>query len=1098
MKYLMTGFTAFLFFLATVTSLSAQNKNSVQGDYEALQALYNSTQGQGVPTLNSTSALPTSSRDAEYPYMYMINGELHYLEIERTREFVDNHAASWVNAGAPWKDTAGWTNMTPETMGDAVGIEVDSDGRVIVIDMQKVTTVLFEDAYFTAGNNLVGTLPVEIGNLRRLTHFNVKQNFFHGEIPSSIKNWKESVRLSFAGQLWELDIESRHQWHEDHRDGRSEPFADANSVYKGKKIMATNRFRTKVPAEIDGFQHLELIELRYQYLTGTLPAWNNLPSLKGIFLDDARDSGPNTISGSIPDSWGNLTSVRYWKMQAYHANGRYSGDFPQSINNNWNELNNISIQGHSFTGPIPEFLSSRDKIYVALSNNEFTGGFPAGYFNGDNARLSKWQIGSNNLSGEIPKTITTPVYPRERSNYAIDAPGIGRNNFTGSIPEWYMTMIGMQTFFIANNNFNGPFPAAIATQNNLKTFYIHNNNFSGPLPDIDWGDRRIGWFFIQNNNFEGVIPDSWITLFQDGDGNWHNNVRRINLYNNNLSGRIPDWPKNLDIDQYRLDANRYTFIDIGPVYQDLKDAIGDGFSVDNQKPFGREQSRTMPEGDTVVFDLSDYDYPGNTYQWLRNGTQIGGVNTPVLTIESVSGEDEGSYVLEVINSNLTELGTHQSQPIHFQIGEDDGGNGYDDGNSDGDDNSSGDGDNNNENGQDDEAIFPNAPFQKYPANNGENSSLTPSFAWYDIGADYYVLHSDRNNPSGMVIEVVVEDTTFTPSEILGADATHYWRVRGVKDGEAGEWSLVWKFTTQDANIPEMPDLIAPENRAESVNTDLWLEWTTVEADFYKIRLRNSENNEWMMNEESVDTQYRMPWPLEENKEYTWQVKSVLNGVEGAWSPLWEFSTGIYEVFVEAPPLIAPVHGSEYSTLNPVFEWENIDADQYVLEVLRDEPSNSKRLSSSADQNVVLTKEIRENHYSTRESLDPEKTYYWRVKALKDDVEGEWSETWEFKTPAEVTANIDENERPLETALSQNYPNPFNPTTQIEFSLSKAQKVSLKVYNMAGREVANLVNGLLNAGSYSVTFNAGHLSSGVYFYRYATRNQSFTKKMTLVK
>ncbi|MDD5360806.1 MAG: T9SS type A sorting domain-containing protein [Ignavibacteria bacterium] len=90
------------------------------------------------------------------------------------------------------------------------------------------------------------------------------------------------------------------------------------------------------------------------------------------------------------------------------------------------------------------------------------------------------------------------------------------------------------------------------------------------------------------------------------------------------------------------------------------------------------------------------------------------------------------------------------------------------------------------------------------------------------------------------------------------------------------------------------------------------------------------------------------------------------------------------------------------------------------------------------------------------------------------------------------------EIPKSFMLSQNYPNPFNPVTMIKFSLPHATNVSLKVYDMLGREIANLVNGFKNAGEYIVDFDASSLTSGVYFYRMEAGSFVEIKRMVVVK
>ncbi|MCI0450555.1 MAG: T9SS type A sorting domain-containing protein [Chlorobi bacterium] len=95
-------------------------------------------------------------------------------------------------------------------------------------------------------------------------------------------------------------------------------------------------------------------------------------------------------------------------------------------------------------------------------------------------------------------------------------------------------------------------------------------------------------------------------------------------------------------------------------------------------------------------------------------------------------------------------------------------------------------------------------------------------------------------------------------------------------------------------------------------------------------------------------------------------------------------------------------------------------------------------------------------------------------------------------------HITSGEVPAEFTLSQNYPNPFNPVTNIAFSIPQSGLVTLKVYDISGKEMAVLVNQQMLAGSYRVDFDASSLSSGVYFYKLSSENYSATKKMVLIK
>ncbi len=104
----------------------------------------------------------------------------------------------------------------------------------------------------------------------------------------------------------------------------------------------------------------------------------------------------------------------------------------------------------------------------------------------------------------------------------------------------------------------------------------------------------------------------------------------------------------------------------------------------------------------------------------------------------------------------------------------------------------------------------------------------------------------------------------------------------------------------------------------------------------------------------------------------------------------------------------------------------------------------------------------------------------------------------FLQPTFIKIISSTDNTPKSYKLNQNYPNPFNPVTNIRFDIPKSSFVKLIVYNVTGKQTGVLINEIKSAGSYEVDFNAGSLSSGIYFYRLETDEFIDTKKMIVIK
>ncbi|MBN1632762.1 MAG: T9SS type A sorting domain-containing protein [Ignavibacteria bacterium] len=115
-------------------------------------------------------------------------------------------------------------------------------------------------------------------------------------------------------------------------------------------------------------------------------------------------------------------------------------------------------------------------------------------------------------------------------------------------------------------------------------------------------------------------------------------------------------------------------------------------------------------------------------------------------------------------------------------------------------------------------------------------------------------------------------------------------------------------------------------------------------------------------------------------------------------------------------------------------------------------------------------------------------YKYRLKQI--DYNGNYEY---FELENEVIIGV-----PKKFELAQNYPNPFNPVTNINFDLPESGLVSLKIFDLLGREVAIVVNEFKEAGYYTVQYNAEGLSSGIYFYRLEAYGNSIVRKLAVMK
>lgn len=226
------------------------------------------------------------------------------------------------------------------------------------------------------------------------------------------------------------------------------------------------------------------------------------------------------------------------------------------------------------------------------------------------------------------------------------------------------------------------------------------------------------------------------------------------------------------------------------------------------------------------------------------------------------------------------------------------------------------------------------------------------------------------------------------------------------------------------------------------------------------------------------------WDWTRGGTYTNQIDA--NDYFGATADDEMYIDNVY--FDNAMPPIIPVELTSFTAIsnNGVVQlnWQTAtELNNHLFEIERKTEASEYRTIGYVEGSGTTTEP---KNYSYTDNTVVSGSYTYRLKQI------DFNGTFTYSPEVEVEV------APLTFNLGQNYPNPFNPSTKIKYDVPEAGNITLAVYNVVGEEVAVLVNGYTEAGSFDVTFDASNLPSGVYLYKLQSDNSVQTKKMILMK
>ncbi|MCY4648651.1 MAG: Ig-like domain-containing protein [Gammaproteobacteria bacterium] len=426
--------------------------------------------------------------------------------------------------GGDWTNSDNW--LSDEDLDTWYGVDTDSTGRVVGLDLE--------------GNNLIGHIPPELGDLEHLRRLDLAGNRLNGEIPPELAN---------LGQLEDLELH-------------------------------TNRLTGGIPRELATLEHLYKLVLHTNGLTGSIPP--ELGTREQLYELELHS---NALSGGIPPALGNLENLGLLHL---HSNA-LTGGIPAELGNLAN-LRELNLSDNALTGTIPPELGGLASVTrLWLSHNELSGPVPARL--GELADLEWLLIGNNRLSGPLPLALgglplkvfgyvgTELCVPADASfrawldsisshqgtgvdcgaplsdrdvlvalYHATDGPNwVDNENWLSDKPlgEWYGVYADANGRVVAlslnRNKLVGPIPTELGHLAALKQLSLFGNDLSGRIPPEIGNLNALEYLTLDGNDLSDPIPAEIGHLAA---------LKRLSLYGNDLNGRIPPEIGNLNALEY--------------------------------------------------------------------------------------------------------------------------------------------------------------------------------------------------------------------------------------------------------------------------------------------------------------------------------------------------------------------------------------------------------------------------------------------------------------------------------------------------------------------------------------------------------------------
>ena len=383
--------------------------------------------------------------------------------------------------GRDWHSSRGW--LVPTGINTWEGVEANEEGYVTGLSLEH--------------NNLVGSIPAELGDLAHLEHLRLYGNRLTGSIPASLGGLSRLRDLS----------------------------------------LSENRLDGPIPPELGDLSSLDTLFLSINRLSGTIPPeLGKLTGLKVMAMFDNRLTGP------LPSQFGKLVLLR----ELWLADNLIEGPLPRELGD-MRSLEDLGLLRNRVTGPIPPELGKLASLRsLVLANNALDGAIPGEL--GNLAALEQLHLSRNRLSGSIPRELgnlssievmwlfenelSGPIPPELGNLHTLQSLAIGDNALTGRIPPELGKLTALTDLQLGRGALSGPIPPELGDLPALVSLGLYSNDLSGPLPPELGNIRTLeGLSVVYNEGLTGLLPRTLMNL---------PSLSRVAFYSTGVCAQIDD------------------------------------------------------------------------------------------------------------------------------------------------------------------------------------------------------------------------------------------------------------------------------------------------------------------------------------------------------------------------------------------------------------------------------------------------------------------------------------------------------------------------------------------------------------------------------